>query len=96
LKNTILAFQSIEGQSKETKTDKLGERKKYTNTWSGWKSCKVMSSETSDYFMEIARIAGLAPARYRVHVFSIFFENPFVSLVNRRMPMRIVRFWRSI
>ncbi len=27
--------------------------------------------------------------------FSIFFEKPFVNLVNRRMLIRIVRFWRS-
>ena len=27
--------------------------------------------------------------------FSSFFQNPFVSRVNRRMCIRIVRFWRS-
>jgi hypothetical protein len=27
--------------------------------------------------------------------FSIFFENPLVRRVNRRIPIRVVRFWRS-
>ena len=43
------------------------------------------------------------PAEVVVHVverddrlwLSTFFENAFVSRVNRRMPIRIVRFWRS-
>jgi hypothetical protein len=33
--------------------------------------------------------------RDRCRVVSIFFENALVRRVNRRIPMRIVRFWRS-
>jgi hypothetical protein len=31
--------------------DSWGERKNYNNTWSGRKSCYVMSSEMSDYLI---------------------------------------------